>query len=101
MKQAYDGLKPILAQLETVSAAGVVVLFSLFEYAWDEIALRENIVKIINYPARRVKILKFTLGWKKDMENEGEPRRELILTDNDIFNKDIIFENRSILLLMF
>ena len=60
LTQAYIGVKPILDQLDKVSAAGIVALFSLFEYALDEVALRKNIVRMTHHKTRREKNLKFT-----------------------------------------
>jgi hypothetical protein len=93
LKQAYSGVKPILDQLDKVSAAGTIALFSLFEYAWDEVALKRNIVRMTHHKIRREKNLKFTTGWKKNLEKEGEPQREIIILDGELPNNATISED--------
>ena len=96
LKQAYIGVKPIMDQLDKVSVAGIVALFSLFEYAWDEVALKKNILRMTHHKSRREKNLKFTTGWKKNMATGGEPLREIIILDGEISNNSIWQELQSI-----
>ena len=52
LKQAYSGVSPILEQLDNLSAAGLVSLYSLYEHIWDEVNLKMKVVRMTNYKNR-------------------------------------------------
>ena len=51
-----------------------------------------------HHKIREKKNLKFTTGWKKNMEKGGEPLREVILKDSEISNKETLSEDILLLL---
>jgi hypothetical protein len=46
-----------------------------------------------HHKIRREKNLKFTTGWKKNLEREGEPQREIIILESEIPNNTTISED--------
>ena len=51
-----------------------------------------------HHKIREKKNLKFTTGWKKNMEKGGEPLREVILKDSEISKKETLSEDILLLL---
>ena len=95
LKQAYSGVKPIIDQLEILSAAGLVALFLLYEHTWDQVHLKMNIAKMTHHRNRREKNMKFTARWKKNKET-NEALRAIVLLDTDISNRATISENITV-----